>query len=355
MERKGSNKSKAEDMQASEEETMRTRLEQERIQAKMRELRENQTKEREYAEIQDVVSGAFSSDEEHTYAGIGSLDSSVDSSSMETYNHHYHLPQSAPSPQTTQSPHLPLSRQDTGPPLEALYAKVNKPRNGRPAAPDSSHMAPSNHDRIQMLRSEFQHARQEDDVEDHRHTYQSWVGNGMETPSGRHSVTVEALQPEDRDSFQEAQRPYNSLPRQPRKNPSAASQDSWDKVDMPAEGLQTPKENPRYSGSHGPRNGYLATSGFNARVLMETQELLRQEQRRKDQQASKSRPPPVPEAPGGGAYDHGRDHTQAPGPAPVKAPPQFKGPYRQDVPPSPSQLARLSRLQGSEKGRLFYS
>jgi len=102
----------------------------------MRELRENQTKEREYAEIQDVVSGAFSSDEEHTYAGIGSLDSSVDSSSMETYNHHYHLPQSAPSPQTTQSPHLPLSRQDTGPPLEALYAKVNKPRNGRPAAPD---------------------------------------------------------------------------------------------------------------------------------------------------------------------------------------------------------------------------
>jgi len=124
---------------------------------------------------------------------------------------------------------------------------------------------------------------------------------------------------------------------------------------MPAEGLQTPKENPRYSGSHGPRNGYLATSGFNARVLMETQELLRQEQRRKDQQASKSRPPPVPEAPGGGAYDHGRDHTQAPGPAPVKAPPQFKGPYRQDVPPSPSQLARLSRLQGSEKGRLFYS
>ncbi|XP_034416233.1 partitioning defective 3 homolog isoform X2 [Cyclopterus lumpus] len=348
MERKGSSKSKAEDMQASEEETMRMRLEQERIQAKMRELREKQAKEREYAEIQDVVSGAFSSDEEHTYAGIGSLDSSVDSSSMEPYNHHYHLTQSP------QSPHLPLSRQDNGPPLEPLYAQVNKPRNGRPAAPDS-HMAPSNHDRIQMLRSEFQQARQEDDVEDHRHTYQSWVSNGTETPSGRHSVTVEAQQPEDRDGFQQAQRQYNSLPRQPRKYPSTASQDSWDKVDMPAEGFQTPKENPRYSGSHGSRNGYLATSGFNARVLLETQELLRQEQRRREQQASKTRPPPMPETPGGGAYDHGRDHAQAPGPAPVMAPPQSKGPYRQDVPPSPSQLAKLSRLQGSEKGRLFYS
>uniref|UniRef100_A0A8C2WIE7 Par-3 family cell polarity regulator n=1 Tax=Cyclopterus lumpus TaxID=8103 RepID=A0A8C2WIE7_CYCLU len=322
MERKGSSKSKAEDMQASEEETMRMRLEQERIQAKMRELREKQAKEREYAEIQDVVSGAFSSDEEHTYAGIGSLD----------------------------------SRQDNGPPLEPLYAQVNKPRNGRPAAPDSSHMAPSNHDRIQMLRSEFQQARQEDDVEDHRHTYQSWVSVWIgATPSGRHSVTVEAQQPEDRDGFQQAQRQYNSLPRQPRKYPSTASQDSWDKVDMPAEGFQTPKENPRYSGSHGSRNGYLATSGFNARVLLETQELLRQEQRRREQQASKTRPPPMPETPGGGAYDHGRDHAQAPGPAPVMAPPQSKGPYRQDVPPSPSQLAKLSRLQGSEKGRLFYS
>lgn len=101
-----------------------------RIQAKKRELREKQAKEREYAEIQDVVSRTFSSDEEHTYAGIGSLDSSVDSSSIDPYSHHYHLPQSP------QSPHLHLSPQDNGPPLEALYAQVNKPRNGRPAVPD---------------------------------------------------------------------------------------------------------------------------------------------------------------------------------------------------------------------------
>uniref|UniRef100_A0A8C4DXY3 Par-3 family cell polarity regulator n=1 Tax=Dicentrarchus labrax TaxID=13489 RepID=A0A8C4DXY3_DICLA len=296
MERKGSSKSKAEDMQASEEETLRMRLEQERIQAKTRELRERQAKEREYAEIQDVVSRTFSSDEEHTYAGIESLDSSVDST---------------------------------------LYAQVNKPRNGRPAAPDSE-MAPSNHDRIQRLRHEFQQAKQEEDPEDLRHTYsfnQSWVSNGTETPSGRHSVTVESQvqkqQQEDRDDFQQAQRQYSSLPRQPRKNPSTVSQDSWDKAYMPAEGFQTSKENPRYSGGQGSRNGYLGTSSFNARVLLETQELLRQEQRRREQEASKARPPP--------------------------APPQSKGPYRQDVPPSPSQLAKLSRLQGSEKGRLFYS
>ncbi|XP_039646285.1 partitioning defective 3 homolog isoform X4 [Perca fluviatilis] len=355
MERKGSSKSKAEDMQASEEETLRMRLEQGRIQAKMRELREKQAKEREYAEIQDIVGGAFSSDEEHTYAGIGSLDSSVDSSSMETHNHHYHLPQSP------QSPHLPLSPQDNGPPLEALYAQVNKPRNGRPAAPDSQ-MAPSNHDRIQRLRNEFQQARHEDDVDDRRHTYsfnQSWVSNGTETLSGRHSVTVETQvqkqQQEDRDGFQPAQRQYNSLPRQPRKTPSTVSQDSRDKVYMPADGFQTSKENPGYSSSQGSRNGYLGTSNFNARVLLETQELLRQEQRRKEQQANKARPPPAQETPSGSTYDHNREHPQAPGSAPVQAPPQSKGPYRQDVPPSPSQLAKLSRLQGSEKGRLFYS
>uniref|UniRef100_A0A8C4DYX8 Par-3 family cell polarity regulator n=1 Tax=Dicentrarchus labrax TaxID=13489 RepID=A0A8C4DYX8_DICLA len=356
MERKGSSKSKAEDMQASEEETLRMRLEQERIQAKTRELRERQAKEREYAEIQDVVSRTFSSDEEHTYAGIESLDSSVDSSSMDPYNHHYHLPQSP------QSPHLPMSLPDNGPPLEALYAQVNKPRNGRPAAPDSSEMAPSNHDRIQRLRHEFQQAKQEEDPEDLRHTYsfnQSWVSNGTETPSGRHSVTVESQvqkqQQEDRDDFQQAQRQYSSLPRQPRKNPSTVSQDSWDKAYMPAEGFQTSKENPRYSGGQGSRNGYLGTSSFNARVLLETQELLRQEQRRREQEASKARPPPAQETPSGSTYDHNRDHIQAPVSAPVQAPPQSKGPYRQDVPPSPSQLAKLSRLQGSEKGRLFYS
>uniref|UniRef100_A0AAQ5YVT8 PDZ domain-containing protein n=1 Tax=Amphiprion ocellaris TaxID=80972 RepID=A0AAQ5YVT8_AMPOC len=295
MERKSSSKSKAEDMQASEEETLRMRLEQERIQAKTRELREKQAKEREYAEIQDVVSRTFSSDEDHTYAGIGSLD----------------------------SPHPPLSLPGNGPPLETLYAQVNKPRNGRPAASDSQ-MAPSNHDRIQRLRHEFQQAKQEDDLEDHQHTYsfdQPWVSVCSESRFIR--VVLSCTNPKTNETpcFQS----YNGIPsQQPRKNPSTVSQESWDKVYMPAEGFQTSKENPRYSGGQGSRNGYLGTSSFNARVLLETQELLRQEQRRREQEAN-------------------------------KAPPQSKGPYRQDVPPSPSQLAKLSRLQGSEKGRLFYS
>ncbi|CAB1426436.1 unnamed protein product [Pleuronectes platessa] len=142
----------------------------------------------------------------------------------------------------------------------------------------------------------------------------------------------------------------------PRKNPSTASQEIWDTVYLPAEEKSsTTKENPRNSVGQGSHNGYLGTSSFNARVLLETQELLRQEQRRKDQEASKARPPPAQEPRRGSTYDHSRDHAQTPSSAPVQPPPQSKGPYRQDVPPSPSQIAKLSRLQGSEKRRQFYS
>lgn len=96
----------------------------------MRELREKQAKEREYAEIQDVVSHTFISDEDHTYAGIGSLDSSLDSSSIDPDSHPYHLPQSP------QSSRIPLGPTDSGPPVEAVYAQVNKSRNGRAVVPD---------------------------------------------------------------------------------------------------------------------------------------------------------------------------------------------------------------------------
>lgn len=125
-----------------------------------------------------------------------------------------------------------------------------------------------------------------------------------------------------------------SPPRQPRKKPSSASQDAWDKAHPPGEGFQTAKDNPRYSSYQGSRNGY-ASGGVNARVLLEAQELLRQEQRRREQEAKgKLRQE--------GGYSGPKD--------PVSP----KGPYRHDVPPSPSQLVRLNRL-GSEKGRLFYS
>uniref|UniRef100_A0A674PS02 Par-3 family cell polarity regulator n=1 Tax=Takifugu rubripes TaxID=31033 RepID=A0A674PS02_TAKRU len=338
MEKKGSSKSKTEDVRAVEEKTQHMRLENERIQAKMRELREKQAKEREYAEIQDVVCRTFSSDEDHTYAGIGSLDSSVDSSSIDPDSHPYHLPQSP------QSPHMPLIPPVSAPPVEAIYAQVNKLRNVHPVVPDSREIPPSNHDRIRRLRQEFQQARQEEDLEDHQHALsfnQPWM------PSGRHSVTVETQFQKEEQEDQEGQRQYSSLPRQPHKNP--APQGPWH-MSMPAEEFQTPKENPRLSGGQGSRNGYLGTSSFNARVLLETQELLRQEQRRREQEANKARPFHAQEPDSGSTYSFHRDNTQVP----AQVPPQSKGPYRHDVPPSPTQIAKLSRLQGSEKGRPFY-
>uniref|UniRef100_A0A3P9H7I1 Par-3 family cell polarity regulator n=1 Tax=Oryzias latipes TaxID=8090 RepID=A0A3P9H7I1_ORYLA len=364
IERRSSSKSKA--GEAPEEETLQMKIERERIQAKTEELREKQVKDREYAEIQDVISRTFSSDEEHTYAGIGSLGSSMDGSSTDAYSHPYHLPQSPqgpPPPPPPPPPTTTLNLDSNGPPLEALYAQINKVRNGNAAAPDSTQMTPSNHDRIQRLRHEFQQAKQEEDLDGHKRSYsfnQPWVSNGTESQSGRHSATVETQaekQPQNEaDSFQQAQRHYNSLPRQPRKNHSTVSQDSW--MYTPAQGYSASKENPRHSGAPGPRNGYLGMSSLNARVLLETQELLRQEERRREQQeAMKDQLSTASEASGSnsGAFSLSRDNTMAPGSTPMRVGSQSKGPYRQDVPPSPSQIAKFSFRHSSEKGRMFYS
>nr|XP_042714597.1 partitioning defective 3 homolog isoform X15 [Chrysemys picta bellii] len=209
---------------------------------------------------------------------------------------------------------------------------------------------PSNHDRIQRLRQEFQQAKQDEDVEDRRRTYsfeQPWPNSKTYSQSGRHSVSVEVQmqrqRQEERESFQQAQRQYSSLPRQSRKNASSVSQDSWEQSYSPGEGFQTAKENPRYSSYQGSRNGYMGGHGFNARVMLETQELLRQEQRRKEQQLKKKT-----SSEGPNNYDSYKKIQD-----PNYVPP--KGPFRQDVPPSPSQVARLNRLQTPEKGRPFYS
>ncbi|KAL0965991.1 hypothetical protein UPYG_G00289160 [Umbra pygmaea] len=340
MERKGSSKWRPDELQASEEDTLKMRLEQERIQAKTRELRERQARERDYAEILDV---SLSRDDEHPYAGIGPLDTPPDSS--------HSRPQS---PRDDPRHHDP-----------SLYTHVSKARNanGHTQSFDSNRLVPSNHDRIQRLRHEFQQAQQdEDDPDDRRRTYsfeQPWpnnnAGSGLyqteRQATGRHSVSVEVQmqrqKQEEREAFQQAQRQYSSLPRQPRKNPSSISQDSWDKIYPPGEGFQTAKDNPRYSSYQGSRNGYPGAGGVNARVLLEAQELLRQEQRRRDQVAKgKQVLGPPRERLGNNCY-HGYPAR--------KDPVSPKGPYRQDVPPSPSQLARLNRLQGPEKGRPFFS
>uniref|UniRef100_A0A674BVW4 Par-3 family cell polarity regulator alpha, b n=1 Tax=Salmo trutta TaxID=8032 RepID=A0A674BVW4_SALTR len=345
IERKGSSKWRPEELQASEEETLRMRLEQERIQVKTRELRERQARERDYAEILDIN---LSRDEEHPYAGIGPLDTSLGSGHSRPQspldNDHHH--------------------QDS-----SLYTQVGKARNanGRPPSADSNRLAPTNHDRIQRLRHEFQQARGDDDPDDRRRTYsfeQPWQNTPNTGPgpyqidrqqTGRHSVSVEMQmqrqRQEERDAFQQAQRQYSSLPRQPRKNPSSISQDSWVKVYPPGEGFQTTKENPRYSSYKGSRNGYPGVSSVNARVLLEAQELLRQEQRRREQKAKGKQLLLAPPQ-----EHHGNNtYNATPSYSAHKDPVSPKGPYRQDVPPSPSQLARLNRLQGPEKGRPFYS
>ncbi|XP_028327851.1 par-3 family cell polarity regulator alpha, b isoform X9 [Gouania willdenowi] len=340
MDRKGSSKWRQEETQVSDEETIKMRMEQERIQAKTRELRERQARERDYAEILDTSrSPEMLSEEEHMYVGINALNSSVDSGHSRPHSpreehHYYHSHQHS----------------------DTLYTQVSKARNDRPPSTDSNRLTPSNHDRIQRLRQEFQQSQNvPDDPDDRRRTYsfeQPWPNvstNGPGGPSsqpGRHSVSVEVQmqrqRQEERDSFAQAQRQYSSLPRQPRKNPSSISQDSWDKAYPPGESFQSAKDNPRYSSYQGSRNGYPTGGGVNARVLLEAQELLRQEQRRREQEAK------------GKLVQESTNSSYEGYTAHLKDPASPKGPYRHDVPPSPSQLARLNRL-GSEKGRLFYS
>ncbi|XP_047596393.1 partitioning defective 3 homolog isoform X18 [Lutra lutra] len=296
-----------------------------RIQAKTREFRERQARERDYAEIQDFHR-TLGCNDELMYGGMSSYEASM---ALNT---------------RPQSPR-------EGDMMDALYAQVKKPRHSKPSSVDSNRSTPSNHDRIQRLRQEFQQAKQDEDVEDRRRTYsfeQPWPNSRAAAQSGRHSVSVEVQmqrqRQEEREGFQQAQRQYSSLPRQSRKNPSSVSQDSWEQNYSPGEGFQSAKENPRYSSYQGSRNGYLGGHGFNARVMLETQELLRQEQRRKEQQMKKQPPPPE----GLNNYDSYKKVQD-----PSYTPP--KGPFRQDVPPSPSQVARLNRLQTPEKGKPFYS
>ncbi|XP_032205914.1 partitioning defective 3 homolog isoform X14 [Mustela erminea] len=296
-----------------------------RIQAKTREFRERQARERDYAEIQDFHR-TLGCNDELMYGGMSSYEASMALNAR------------------PQSPR-------EGDMMDALYAQVKKPRHSKPSSVDSNRSTPSNHDRIQRLRQEFQQAKQDEDVEDRRRTYsfeQPWPNSRAAAQSGRHSVSVEVQmqrqRQEEREGFQQAQRQYSSLPRQSRKNASSVSQDSWEQNYSPGEGFQSAKENPRYSSYQGSRNGYLGGHGFNARVMLETQELLRQEQRRKEQQMKKQPPPPE----GLNNYDSYKKVQD-----PSYTPP--KGPFRQDVPPSPSQVARLNRLQTPEKGKPFYS
>uniref|UniRef100_A0A672QII7 Partitioning defective 3 homolog n=1 Tax=Sinocyclocheilus grahami TaxID=75366 RepID=A0A672QII7_SINGR len=301
---------KAEETHASEEETHRMRQEQERIQAKTREIRQRQARERDYAEIQDFSRSTLTSlpPEEPPYAGIGSLEHGG--------YHRIHTPPDSP------------------------YTHKQNAHNGHPSTSDR--LTPSNHDRIQRLRQEFQQVRQEDAEPDDRHRAysleQPWVSSNCssQTSSGRHSVSVEVQlqRQEAREAFTHAQRQYSSLPRHPRKTPTPASEREWERMCPARDGFQAAKDSGRYSSYQGPRAGGSSVGGgYNARVLLEAQELLRQEQRRREQEM-KGRGPSM-------RLDY-ESHDS-------------KGPQRQDVPPSPSQVVRLSRIHTPEKMRPFLS
>ncbi len=139
----------------------------------------------------------------------------------------------------------------------------------------------------------------------------------------------------------------------PRKTSTPASESEWERK-LKTGSFQAAKDSGRYSSyqgarsvprtvpRHGCRNGLSAPpasssssvgGGYNARVLLEAQELLRLEQRRREQEI-KGRGPSI-------RLDYESQDS--------------KGPHRQEVPPSPSQVVRLSRIHTPEKTRPFLS
>lgn len=91
-----------------------------RIQAKTRELRERQARERDYAEILDISrSPERTSEEEHTYSGINLLNSSVDSG------------HSRPHSPRDEYPHIHQHQHS-----DSLYTHVSKARSERPPSAD---------------------------------------------------------------------------------------------------------------------------------------------------------------------------------------------------------------------------
>ncbi|KAJ8788827.1 hypothetical protein J1605_005123 [Eschrichtius robustus] len=81
-----------------------------KIQAKTREFRERQARERDYAEIQEFHR-TFGCDDELMYGGISSYEGSMALSTR---------------PQSPREGHM----------MDALYAQVKKPRNSKPLPAD---------------------------------------------------------------------------------------------------------------------------------------------------------------------------------------------------------------------------
>ncbi|XP_041927499.1 partitioning defective 3 homolog isoform X3 [Alosa sapidissima] len=349
-ERRGFTKWRPDETQASDEEMQRMRLEQERIQAKTRELREKQARERDCMDTLDSIHPHI-----HTLTRTNTPRSNT------------HTPQPA-----NERPYTPLTPQGT--PLDSRHAHTHthahthpgspgegSRANGRTASTDRVPGNHSNHERIQLLRQEFHSTRHGDELNE-----QPWVPQ-----TGRHSVTVELQlhkkRLEETDSFRQTQRQYSSLPRRPNTTPPrmVSHGNPWSSSPSRGNGFQAAKESGHYSSYQGPRHGphspvhshthghahthshahthahahTLSLSGVNARVLLEAQELLRLEQRRRQQQHKDYNSHNAMHSNSSLAQEQGtrKDYNSQSSPGPPK------GPHRQDMPPSPSQLSRLNR------------
>ena len=92
-----------------------------RIQAKTRELRERQARERDYAEILDISRTLDrSSEEDRAYAGVNPLNISMDSG------------HSRPHSPRDDYPHIHHQHQHS----DTLYTQISKVRNDRPPSAD---------------------------------------------------------------------------------------------------------------------------------------------------------------------------------------------------------------------------
>ncbi|XP_036029222.1 LOW QUALITY PROTEIN: partitioning defective 3 homolog B [Onychomys torridus] len=276
-----------------EEELEKMKEERERIGAKHQELRERQARG-----LVDYATGA-----------IGSVHDMDDDEMDPNYARVNHFREQGTSANVFRSPSPPragsLAYPRDGRPLspdrdhlEGLYAKVNKPYHP-PALADSGRPMAGNNDRIQKLRKEYYQARREGFPlyeEEEGRTRPSdhdlrWV-SGKGPDGSAHNLRFEGME-----------RQYASLPRR-------GSADPVDYLTAAPLGRYSERELPYYPGphpAHSPRGGYPHASDLRVADFRYPQYYPR---------------PPAQ---------------------------QHKGPFRQDVPPSPPQHQRVTTYQ--EVGR----
>uniref|UniRef100_K9IP03 Partitioning defective 3 homolog B n=1 Tax=Desmodus rotundus TaxID=9430 RepID=K9IP03_DESRO len=276
-----------------EEELEKMKEERERIGAKHQELREKQARG-----LIDYATGT-----------IGSLHDMDDDEMDPNYARVNHFREPCASANVYRSPSPPrtgpLVYPRDGRPLsperdhlEGLYAKVNKPYHP-PVPVDSGRPMSGSADRIQKLRKEYYQARREGFT-----VYEDDEGRARPSDYDLHWVSGKGPDGNAHNlRFEGMERQYASLPR-------GGPADPVDYLTAVPRGLYKERELPYYPGAHPvhpPKGGYPRPPDLRATDLRYPQYYP---------------PPPAP---------------------------QYKGPFRQDVPPSPTQHHRVPGYQ--EMGR----